>query len=159
MAFKATTNAFGSKPCLIFQGDLFETDPVFQAVKSIFVDIFRGDVVTNLSIEGLDHVISVTAIEGGLLTLPRLRTQLSPAGRCLSMAATTHALLPHIRCLSHWGAPASCGTRVNVPVLTLLYRSNTSRAGTSPPKIIKNDRPCTDTPRPTLAPSRADMTC
>jgi ribosome production factor 2 len=67
VAFKATTNAFGSKPCLIFQGDLFETDPVFQAVKSIFVDIFRGDVVTNLSIEGLDHVISVTAIEGKVL--------------------------------------------------------------------------------------------
>eukprot|EP00040_Diaphanoeca_grandis_P025823 m.143700 g.143700 ORF g.143700 m.143700 type:complete len:337 (+) comp30332_c0_seq1:225-1235(+) len=63
-AFSSRANVLGSKPALVFNGDIFETDPLMKTVKSIFTDMFRGAVVDNINIEGIDHVISVTAVEG-----------------------------------------------------------------------------------------------
>eukprot|EP01134_Creolimax_fragrantissima_P005955 CFRG5955T1 len=52
----------GSKPCFVFNGDSFETDATLMKIKSLVLDLFRGQVVQNINIGGLDHVISVTHI-------------------------------------------------------------------------------------------------
>jgi len=63
-AFKGgASHQVGSKPCLTFSGDLWETKPELVQLKSLFADVFRGDVVDNVSLAGLDHVISFTAEE------------------------------------------------------------------------------------------------
>lgn len=47
----------------MFAGDLWETNPAYSQIKSLLVDIFRGPVVDKINMEGIDHVISVTATE------------------------------------------------------------------------------------------------
>eukprot|EP00039_Didymoeca_costata_P030549 m.30144 g.30144 ORF g.30144 m.30144 type:complete len:311 (+) comp8176_c0_seq1:72-1004(+) len=59
--FKTTAHAIGSKPCLIFNGEEFENQAEFIQFKSMLVDFFQGDVVSNISLEGIDHVISFVA--------------------------------------------------------------------------------------------------
>eukprot|EP01063_Lacrimia_lanifica_P021959 TRINITY_DN29669_c0_g1_i1.p1 TRINITY_DN29669_c0_g1~~TRINITY_DN29669_c0_g1_i1.p1 ORF type:complete len:362 (+),score=178.69 TRINITY_DN29669_c0_g1_i1:64-1149(+) len=54
--------AIGSKPLLCFQGELFHTNPTLTRVKNIFADFFRGRVVDNLNLIGLDHAIAVTLV-------------------------------------------------------------------------------------------------
>jgi ribosome production factor 2 len=62
--FKSKSCVLGSKPCLIFSGDLFETEVEYVRLKNIFIDFFRGEELTKLSLGGVDHVISFTAAEG-----------------------------------------------------------------------------------------------
>ena len=38
----------GSKPCLVFVGEDFETKPDMSLVKSMLVDIFRGEVALSV---------------------------------------------------------------------------------------------------------------
>lgn len=57
-------NALGSKPLLLFAGDLFDTSSEFMTLKSIFADMFKGTVVDKISLIGLDHVIKFIAIPG-----------------------------------------------------------------------------------------------
>ena len=40
----------GSKPVLTFAGDLFETKPELMTLKSLLIDVFRGEVVDNVNI-------------------------------------------------------------------------------------------------------------
>ncbi len=87
----------GSKPCLVFAGDLFETNLEYMRLKNLLIgeldtllcstncpsllflvlsvlhscaslllsiDFFRGSVVTNIRLAGLDHVMCVTALDG-----------------------------------------------------------------------------------------------
>ena len=75
-----------SKPCLLFTGDLFETDtnyirlknvligmalklkdfePInFCGISSILLDFFRGPDLSQIRLAGLDHVMCFTAFEG-----------------------------------------------------------------------------------------------
>jgi ribosome production factor 2 len=63
-SFKSKSCILGSKPCLVFAGDPFETEPEFIRLKNIFIDFFRGHELTKLSLDGVDHVISFTAADG-----------------------------------------------------------------------------------------------
>ncbi|XP_076801964.1 ribosome production factor 2 homolog [Clavelina lepadiformis] len=56
--------SLGTKPCLIFSGSDFETDDELRRVKSVFTDFFRGPVVDNVRLSGLEHLIQFTAFEG-----------------------------------------------------------------------------------------------
>jgi hypothetical protein len=47
----------------MFEGDVWEADPVYAQIKSLLVDIFRGPVVDKINMEGIDHVISVAATD------------------------------------------------------------------------------------------------
>jgi ribosome production factor 2 len=82
----ASSCARGSKPCLIFSGDTFETDEVrtprlrcaacapaecararcgtqtLRTAKSVLIDFFRGRVVPNINLRGLDRAIICTAV-------------------------------------------------------------------------------------------------
>lgn len=51
-------NMFGSKPCLTFHGDAFDTNPDFKRLKSLFIDFFRGPVVPTINLGarvGMNH--------------------------------------------------------------------------------------------------------
>ncbi|KNC82146.1 hypothetical protein SARC_05566 [Sphaeroforma arctica JP610] len=52
----------GSKPCFVFNGDSFETDSSMIRIKSLLLDLFKGQNVPDINIGGLEHVISVTHI-------------------------------------------------------------------------------------------------
>ncbi|KAL8581782.1 hypothetical protein ACOMHN_043200 [Nucella lapillus] len=56
--------AAGIKPALIFNGECFKSDPVHMRIKNLLVDFFRGPVVDNLRVTGLEHAISFTAVDG-----------------------------------------------------------------------------------------------
>jgi ribosome production factor 2 len=63
-SFKSGSCALGSKPCLLFAGDQFETEVEFIRLKNIFIDFFRGHELKKLVLDGVDHVISFTTAEG-----------------------------------------------------------------------------------------------
>jgi len=58
----ASRAALGSKPCLVFLGDGFETDATLRLAKSLLLDLFRGRVVPNVNLKGLDRVLLCTAV-------------------------------------------------------------------------------------------------
>jgi len=61
--FKTRAFQVGLKPMFTFQGQVFDTVPVFKQVKSLFLDMFRGEVTSLLDVAGLQWVISVSAVE------------------------------------------------------------------------------------------------
>ena len=52
-----------SKPCLLFSGTAFDTEDELRRLKSVFIDFFRGPVVENVRLNGLEHVLHFTATE------------------------------------------------------------------------------------------------
>jgi ribosome production factor 2 len=62
--FKTPKFAVGSKPCLLFAGEPFlsQTSDCFR-IKNLLVDFFHGEEVTNIRVEGLEHVISFVAVD------------------------------------------------------------------------------------------------
>lgn len=54
----------GTKPCLIFAGEPFDTDYEYRRLKNLLTDFFRGPVVDNVRLSGLEHVMMFTAVEG-----------------------------------------------------------------------------------------------
>ncbi|XP_039265006.2 ribosome production factor 2 homolog [Styela clava] len=57
----------GAKPCLIFNSENFETDSELRRLKSLFIDFFRGPVVSNVTLKGLEHVMSFTVVDEKIL--------------------------------------------------------------------------------------------
>lgn len=53
----------GSKPCMIFVGEKFESVPELQQLKSILLDYFRGEQITGVNLAGIDRVIVATAVD------------------------------------------------------------------------------------------------
>lgn len=61
-AFKCKSKkAPGSKPCFVFTGDEWESNEQYAKLKNLLIDVFRGTVVPNVNVKGLDHVIVCTA--------------------------------------------------------------------------------------------------
>jgi len=55
--------ALHHRPCVIFQGDIFEFDPIFQRIKNLLMDFFVENVkpkTMNIR-EGLNHFVTITA--------------------------------------------------------------------------------------------------
>lgn len=50
----------GSKPLLIFNGDIWSTD--FSNLQNLLIDFYRGDVINKFIANGIDHVITFTAV-------------------------------------------------------------------------------------------------
>ncbi|KAI9222709.1 Brix domain-containing protein [Blastocladiella britannica] len=55
--------AIGMKPSLAFQGDWTST-PQLENMRSLFVDLFRGEQPDQVNLAGLEYVISLTHIAG-----------------------------------------------------------------------------------------------
>ncbi|XP_055346832.1 ribosome production factor 2 homolog [Paramacrobiotus metropolitanus] len=56
--FPGISPPLGNKPLLIFRGEAFEHDPVFRAIKSVFIDYFRGPIVDKIRPAGVSHAIT-----------------------------------------------------------------------------------------------------
>lgn len=61
--FKKQTMSIGLKPVFVFNGAIFETDPTYRHLKSLFLDFFRGEVFELHDLAGLQHIISISALE------------------------------------------------------------------------------------------------
>ncbi|KAF5887370.1 ribosome production factor 2, partial [Clarias magur] len=61
---KNTKCAEGTKPMLVFAGELFETDKEYTRLRSVLTDFFRGPSVSAVRLAGLDHVLHFTALDG-----------------------------------------------------------------------------------------------
>ncbi|XP_030627457.1 ribosome production factor 2 homolog [Chanos chanos] len=56
--------AEGTKPMLVFAGELFDLDPEYKRLRSVLTDFFRGPTVSAVRLAGLEHVLHFTALEG-----------------------------------------------------------------------------------------------
>lgn len=65
--FKESKVTCGTKPCLTFNGEPFEIDPEFVRLKCLLTDFFRGETPDNIRLQGIEHVINFTAVEGKVL--------------------------------------------------------------------------------------------
>jgi len=79
-AFDCEKVAEGTKPCLLFAGEPFETEPDYQRLKSLLIDFFRGPVVTSVRLQGLEHVLAITAAPDSRVLLRSYRVQLKKSG-------------------------------------------------------------------------------
>lgn len=52
----------GSKPCICFLGEDFETHDGLKLAKNILADVFRGRVVDRINLKGIDRAIVCTAL-------------------------------------------------------------------------------------------------
>jgi len=60
---KTAKPTLGNKPCLLFHGEAFDKDPEMQKFKSLLIDLFRGPVVPAVRLQGLETVLSFTAVD------------------------------------------------------------------------------------------------
>jgi len=61
--FKTAKVMSGVKPCLVFSGDKFESDPLYKRIKNLLTDMFRGASVTQLRLSGMEHVYEFVVVE------------------------------------------------------------------------------------------------
>lgn len=78
-SFKGAKCTAGIKPCLIFAGEPFQTDPTMTRVKNLLTDYFRGETVENLRLQGIELALSFTLI-GGVIQLRAYRILLKKSG-------------------------------------------------------------------------------
>jgi len=62
-ATSGPSKALGSKPLIVFQGDKWNTDPVYERIEGLLLDLFRGEKTTNLALKGIDHVLSFSVVD------------------------------------------------------------------------------------------------
>lgn len=61
--FKAEKPMLGAKPCILFCGEQFEHNFEYQRLKNLLVDLFHRENVEAIRLQGLEHVITLTAAE------------------------------------------------------------------------------------------------
>ncbi|XP_066171342.1 ribosome production factor 2 homolog isoform X2 [Sylvia atricapilla] len=54
----------GTKPMLIFAGDMFDVNEEYKRLKSLLIDFFRGPTVPSIRLAGLEYVLHFTAVDG-----------------------------------------------------------------------------------------------
>ena len=65
--FQNTKVPVGTKPCLLFSGEAFESDTGMKRIKSLLIDMFRGESqVSHVRLAGLELSLQFTAVGGGL---------------------------------------------------------------------------------------------
>lgn len=70
-----------SRPLMIFQGDLFETNETYKQIRSLFLDFFRGEVADQVNLKGLEYVITLTASSvDGKIYFRTYNTQMKKSG-------------------------------------------------------------------------------
>ncbi|XP_036438413.1 ribosome production factor 2 homolog [Colossoma macropomum] len=56
--------AEGTKPMLVFAGELFDTDNELSRLRNVLTDFFRGPAVPAVRLAGLEHILHFTAADG-----------------------------------------------------------------------------------------------
>lgn len=62
--FKASKVMSGTKPSILVSGEEFQTKTEYSRLKNLLVDFWRGEKVTNLNLQGMEHIIQITAADG-----------------------------------------------------------------------------------------------
>lgn len=70
----------GTKPCLVFNGPLWEQSDDLKQLKSIFVDMFNREYVESVRLQGIEHALSFTAIDSGKILLRSYKILLKKSG-------------------------------------------------------------------------------
>uniref|UniRef100_A0A915IW22 Ribosome production factor 2 homolog n=1 Tax=Romanomermis culicivorax TaxID=13658 RepID=A0A915IW22_ROMCU len=65
--FKGVTAPLSVKPCLTFTGDAFHMDETMKKLKNLFIDFFRCESPENIRLQGLEYLISFTALPDRIL--------------------------------------------------------------------------------------------
>lgn len=65
--FKVPKITEGIKPLLVFNGELFETNKIYSGTRNLLVDMFQRESAKNIRLQGLEHVLSFTAVETKIL--------------------------------------------------------------------------------------------
>lgn len=63
-SFSGSKKAVGSKPMLAFLGSQWETDALYTRAQSLLLDLFRGSKFDKIALQGIDHVLSFTVVDG-----------------------------------------------------------------------------------------------
>lgn len=63
-SFKSEKVTIGTKPCIMFSGEDFENKLEYQRLKTLLTDFWRGETIENIRLQGLEHIIQVTAHDG-----------------------------------------------------------------------------------------------
>jgi len=73
--FRQETFAVGSRPFMVFQGDVFENHPTYQQLKSLFLDFFASKPLAAFTPAALrqGHAIVLTALPGGSVAFRHYR--------------------------------------------------------------------------------------
>lgn len=78
--FTTSKIILGAKPCLIFNGALWEQTPEMKQLKSIFIDFFHREYVENVRLQGIEHVLSFNATPDGKILLRSYKILLKKSG-------------------------------------------------------------------------------
>ncbi len=54
----------GAKPLFVFQGSQWATDTLYGRIENLLLDFFRGAKLEKMSLQGIDHVIVCTVVDG-----------------------------------------------------------------------------------------------
>ena len=65
--FKLEKIPDGIKPILVFQGELFENNHEYGRIRNLLVDMFQREKVSQIRLQGLEHVLSFTAHDNCIL--------------------------------------------------------------------------------------------
>ncbi|CAH2002795.1 unnamed protein product [Acanthoscelides obtectus] len=71
----------GTKPCLIFNGPLWEQNTELKQLKSLFIDFFHRETVDNIRLQGIEHTISFNATADGKIHLRSYKIMLKKSGQ------------------------------------------------------------------------------
>lgn len=78
--FSTSKITLGTKPCLVFNGPLWEQSDELKQLKSIFVDFFHREYVENVRLQGIEHMMSFNATPDGKIALRSYRIHLKKSG-------------------------------------------------------------------------------
>lgn len=78
--FVGSKIVIGTKPCLIFNGPVWEENDNFRHLKSIFIDLFNREHVDGIRLQGLEHTLSFTATPDGKVLLRSYKVLLKKSG-------------------------------------------------------------------------------
>ncbi|XP_045769813.1 ribosome production factor 2 homolog [Maniola jurtina] len=71
----------GIKPCLLFNGPAWVLNPELKRLKNLLTDFFYREKVETIRLQGLEHAISFTATDDGVIYLRSYRILLKKSGQ------------------------------------------------------------------------------
>jgi len=77
---KGPSCAVGLKPCFVFCGHMWEQNPDYKKVQNVLLDFFRGTIVDDINLSGLETVIMVTTNDEGMIFFRVYKISLKKSG-------------------------------------------------------------------------------
>lgn len=69
-----------SKPCLIFNGDKWKMSDELRRIKNLFVDIFNGEEIESIRLQGIEHALSFTVVDDLTIMMRSYKVLLKKSG-------------------------------------------------------------------------------